>query len=496
MADLSGLQLRVKNANPANITPLEMRTYIIGRGVSGKNTSRPGLLFYVEPTLSAEHAQLYWHDREMSFVLRQLSGTNASLVAGVAVAQGQARGVKPGDSIQMGNLELVLERVSVTELQKARDQKAPTLVSGAWEESLQQLRRLDPRNREPKVGSEALSIFTRQLSAMLDAGIPIARALSFFSEGVSGGDLIEVVESVSQKVHSGSRLSHAMRSYPAIFSDVYVSLVETGEESGQLSLSMNRLADLLEKQVKMHKKIVATATYPLILLVVSVLLIGAFVFGILPMLEPMFLDMNVALPLPTRILLASRLIMLPAFTSLIVCGFLYWLFRPFVRRFLEKHPALRKKVAKAPLYWPLVGPLIRKIAVARILFSLATMLESGMTLVHSLTRSARVTGNFWIEEQMALSKAAVIDGETIADAFECSGIFPSQSLQMITIGEETSTLSSMVKYVAEMYEEDADMALTNMANMLEPLLMGGMGILAGFVVIAAIMPTLELINHL
>ncbi|MBX3169574.1 MAG: type II secretion system F family protein [Candidatus Eremiobacteraeota bacterium] len=493
MAELSGFQLRVKGTNPPVVHQLEMRTYMIGRGVSGTNSSRPGFLFFADPTLSAEHAQIYWHDREMTFVLRHLSATNPSKVGSVTVAPGQARGVKGGDLLTLGSLELVFERVPIPE--QARSKKTEQ-TNTAWDQMIQRILQLHPKNRKARVNSEELSVFTRQLSAMLDAGIPIARALHFFSEGISGGDLTEVVETLNQKVNSGSRLSHAMRGFPKIFSDVYVSLVETGEESGQLSVAMQRLADLLEKQVKMHKRIIATITYPLILLGVSVLLVSAFIFGILPMLEPMFTSMNVALPLPTRMLLASRLMMLPVASVLVVGGAGFWLFRPFIQQFLEKRPGLRKKVAKAPLYWPLVGPVMRKIAVARILYSMATMLEAGMTLVHSIARSARVTGNFWIEEQMAVSKSAVIDGETIADAFLASEIFPAQSLQLITIGEETSSLSTMVKYVADMYDEDADMALTNMANMLEPLLMGAMGVIAGFVVISAILPTLELINHL
>jgi type IV pilus assembly protein PilC len=494
MAKLSGLQLRVKDSNPPQIEVLEMRTYQIGRGVSGKSSTRPGFLFYTEPTLSAEHAQIYWHDREMAYVVRPLSSSNGTSVNGVAVAPGQARGVKPGELIRLGKLELVLERVPIPEMKKQTGPASP--VAGVLGETLGQIRSLSPKHRKIKANLEELSVFTRQLSAMLDAGIPIARALHFFSDGMTAGDLLTVVDTLNQKVSSGSRLSHAMRSFPLVFSDVYVSLVETGEESGQLSVGFQRLADLLEKQNKMQKRIIATITYPAILFCVSILLVGGFIFGILPMLEPMFRDMGVPLPLPTRIMLASRLVMLPFAITTVVGVFLLWLFYPTAQRLLEKRPRWRKKLSKAPLDMPLAGPVIRKIAVARILYSMATMLEAGMTLVSSITRSSRVTGNFWIEEQMVLTKAAVVDGETVAEAFAASEIFPAQSLQLMTIGEETSSLSTMVKYVAEMYDEDADMALTNAANMLEPLLMGGMGILAGFVVISAILPTLELINHL
>jgi type IV pilus assembly protein PilC len=331
---------------------------------------------------------------------------------------------------------------------------------------------------------------------MIDAGIPIARALSFFSEGLSGGDMCKVVEGLADKVNGGCRMSHAMRSYPQVFSDVYISMVETGEDSGQLSTGLHRLADLLEKQLKMHKRVVATLTYPVILLLVSLLCIGVFIFFILPMIEPMFLGMKIPLPLPTRMLLASRHVMMPALVLVGSALVLGWVFRPFVYDFLDKHPTLRSRVARAPLRWPIFGPVIRKIAVARILYSLATMLDSGMTLVHSITRSSTVTGNRWIAEQLVLTRAAIVDGDTVASAFEVSGVFPAGAVQLITIGEETSSLATIVKYVADMYDEDADMALTDMANMLEPLLMGGMGILVGFIVISAMLPTLELINHL
>lgn len=494
MAELSGLQLRIKDSNPPQIVVLEMRTYQIGRGVSGRSSSRPGFLFYADPSLAAEHAQIYWHDREMTYVLRPLDSDSNSSVNGVKVGPGQARGVRPGETIQLGKLQLILERVPIPEMKKNTGPPSP--VAGILGETLGQIRSLSPKYRKARANLEELSVFTRQLSAMLDAGIPIARALNFFGEGMTGGDLVEVVDSLNTKVNSGARLSHAMRSFPLVFSDVYVSLVETGEESGQLSVGFQRLADLLEKQNKMQKRIIATITYPAILFCVSILLVGGFIFGILPMLEPMFRDMGVTLPLPTRIMLASRLVMMPFVVTILLSAFLIWLFYPTTQRILEKKPRWRKKLAKAPLDMPLAGPVIRKIAVARILYSMATMLEAGMTLVSSITRSSRVTGNFWIEEQMVLTKAAVVDGETVAEAFAVSEIFPAQSLQLMTIGEETSSLSTMVKYVAEMYDEDADMALTNAANMLEPLLMGGMGIIAGFVVISAILPTLELINHL
>jgi len=493
------LQIRVVQSNPPQVHPLEKRSYRIGRAVSAHQQTRPGYLVFSEATVSAEHAELVWNDTQKCFVLRHLSQTNFSVVGGTKLGPGQARALKIGDQIQFGLLELVVEKAKAAPTPKAAPKAQSgrsTTGGGPWQATVQQLKELLPKHRPPKVSSEALSVFTRQFSAMLDAGIPIARALAFFSEGLSGGDLCKIIEDLSHKVNSGHRLSHAMRSYPRIFSDVYISMVETGEESGQLSTGMNRLADLLEKQLKMHKRIVATATYPCILLLVSMLCIAVFIFFILPMIEPMFKGMNIALPLPTRILIYSRVVFVPALVAFISLLISMWVFRPFVYAFLEKHPALASRLAKAPLGWPIFGPVIRKIAVARILYSMATMLDSGMTLVHSITRSATVTGNRWIAERMAVARAAIVDGETVAVAFEVSEVFPAAATQLITIGEETSSLATIVKYVADMYDEDADVALTDMANMLEPLLMGGMGLIVGFIVISAMLPTLELINRL
>jgi len=252
----------------------------------------------------------------------------------------------------------------------------------------------------------------------------------------------------------------------------------------------------MEKQLKMHKRVVAALTYPAVLLLVSMACICVFIFFILPLIEPMFLGMNIALPWPTRLLLASRNLMLPSIIMVLAGGFLAWIFRPFITAYLARRPALRSKLHRAPLFWPIFGPVMRKIAVARILYSLYSMLDSGMTLVMAITRSSNVTGNFWISERLQLSKASVIDGDTLAAAFEISEVFPVACTQLITVGEETSSLATIVKYVADMYDEDAEMALTDMTTMLEPLLMGGMGLIVGFIVISAMLPTQELINHL
>jgi len=369
-------------------------------------------------------------------------------------------------------------------------------MASAWEETLQQFRELHPQLRTPRISAEPLSIFTRQLSAMIDAGIPLPRALQFFADGDNPKETQKIIDTVSDKVFTGTRFSHALRSFPGTFSEVYVALIETGESSGQIATALQRLAELLEKQVRMQKRIVATLTYPLILLLVSFLCVMLFIFFILPMIEPMFLSMKIELPLPTRIMLMSRKLLLPVVILTATALILGWAFRPFLRQFLNNRPDLRSRVALMPLQMPIFGPVIRRVAVSRILYSLASMLDAGMGLVEAISRSSMVAGNRWIQERMMVAKSAIVDGETVAHAFALSEVFPESAVQLITVGEETSGLSTMVKYVANMYDEDAEMALTDMANMLEPLMMGGMGIIVGFIVLSAMLPTLQLIQNL
>lgn len=369
-------------------------------------------------------------------------------------------------------------------------------MSTVAQEIAQQFRELLPQHRPPRVGAEELSIFTRQLSAMIDAGINLPRALDFYSEGENDGDLRKVIGDVANKVISGVRFSHAMRSYPRIFSEVFISLIETGERSGQLSKILQRLADLMEKQLKMRKRVVATLTYPVMLLAVSMLCMGVFIMFILPMMEPMFKGMNIPLPLPTRILLATRLIVGPAVLVLALLGVGYWACRPAIKRYLESHGSLREQLAHWPLKLPVVGNLLRKMATARILYSLATMLDAGMTLVEAISRSSWVAGNYWVFLRMGLVRRLIIDGETVGHAMDVSQVFPQTAVQLVTVGEETSSITVMVKYVADMYDEEVDLALTDMANMMEPVLMGGMGLIVGFIVISAMLPTLQLINNL
>lgn len=370
-------------------------------------------------------------------------------------------------------------------------------MSTAYEEFIDQIKAFHPAHRPPKVSMEQLSIFTRQFAAMLDAGIPLHRALSFFADGNEPSDLHRVVlDKVAQKVNGGTRLSRALRMYPEVFSEVYCALVETGEESGQLTGVLHRLAEILEKQLNMQKKLISALTYPMVLMVVSMASVAFFVIVVLPMIEPMFKGMKMELPLPTKMLLWSRTLLIPLLVSIAVGAFASWAGKPWIRHYLANHKELRAKLARLPLFIPGLGPVLERIAVARFLFSLASMVDSGMSLVAALQRSSVVIGNYYLMGQIQKARLEVMEGMLLAEAFRKHQALPNAAIHIIGVGEETSGITEMVRYAAHMFEEEADLALDSMTAMIEPVIMGGMGVVVGFIIIAAMMPTLQLIQNL
>lgn len=344
------------------------------------------------------------------------------------------------------------------------------------------------------MGLETLAVFTRQLSAMVDAGIPLPRALQFYSEAEPTDILREVVGKVADAVFTGKSFSRALRDHPETFSEVFVALIESAEESGRIAVTLQRLADLLEKQLRLSQKVTSTLAYPAILVVVCCLCTALFVFGVFPLMLPMFAGMP--LPWPTQLLIAGTRIFGPASLILLGLAVTLRLGRRAIRAYLVEHPRLRSDLSRMPLGLPVIGAVIRQVLAARLLYALATMLEAGLSMSTALTRAGAAAGNFWVQEQMLEVKQQIVTGETVARAFDYSQVFPSGAVQLIAVAEESSSLTAISQYLAKIYDEEAEMALSNLANVLEPLLMGAMGVSVGFVLVAAMLPTIAVIDQL
>ena len=349
--------------------------------------------------------------------------------------------------------------------------------------------------RRYRVSGEELTVFTRQLATMLGSGIPLHHALTYYGDA-SEGDLPLVIKKVANDVASGHSFSNAMRAFPLIFSPIYIALAEMGEQSGQLVTAYRRMADLMERQTNMRKKVVSALTYPCVLLVVSMTAIAGFIYFVLPMMAPMFENMDVELPLPTRILLSLRVVV-PTATILFLLSLVgLWLAKPWMKIYLHARPEKLRQLHAIPFYLPVVSGIYSKLATARVLYSMATMLDSGLTMTATMKRAAMASGNQFIAYRLDRATESVMEGASLAEALTIYEVFPNTAIQMLAVGEESANLTNMVNHIANLYDSEVEVALNDIASVIEPMIMIVMGVIVGFIVLAAVLPTVQLIQAL
>ncbi len=351
-------------------------------------------------------------------------------------------------------------------------------------------------NARTYVSPQYVSVFTRQFVAMLDAGVPVHKALDMYARG-DDGKLGQVINAVSDKVLAGSPLSAAMSYFPRVFSPVYCGICKAGEQSGRLNLMLEQLAVLLERQENLRRKVSSSLTYPVFLLAACVMCGGAFMFYILPAMGPLYDTLGVPLPWPTRFLVGLGHVLKDfrtwaALAAFALFGVVY--VYPTWRRQMAKNLALRQRVHQRYLDLPLLGTVIRKMLYARLLFTLSTLLEVGIPAATALTMMRDVSDNQAIRSGLALSCSRLEGGAALGECLD--NLLPSGAVQMITVGEESSDVVRAATFVARVYEEDADMAVTYMVAMSEPLIMAGMGVVATFLILALILPIISLLQRM
>lgn len=338
-----------------------------------------------------------------------------------------------------------------------------------------------------------LAIFTRQMAVMLKAGIQLHLAISFAAE--SDPELEPLLNEVMRKVESGYTYSAAISETSRSFDTVYVGLVKAGEMSGRLHEMLARLADVMEREVELRKKIIAVVTYPIALLLVCFVGTLGFIFFILPTLTPLFLDLEVDLPWPTKVLLSLRDVILPGTIGLVVLISALYLLRDRISDFIKKRPSLERQVATLPFLVPVVGQVYDKLVTARVLYSLATMLDVGITLNQALARSETTAGNALVAYKLGKARVDLADGAGVTDCFRMNGLFNASAIHLISAGEESAKLSEMFNFVARMFDEEVEHALQGAASILEPIIMIVMGLIVGFITIAAALPTIHLLQN-
>jgi len=347
-----------------------------------------------------------------------------------------------------------------------------------------------------KVKAKDLSIFTRQFSVMIDAGLPLVQCLEILAQQQDNKYFQQILMQVRQDVEEGSTLAAAMGRHPRVFDQLYANMVEAGETGGILDLILQRLSTFIEKIVKLKRDVISAMIYPAAVIVMAVGAVAVIMVVVIPQFQQIFLGLlgpGEALPLPTRIVVGISSFMagwggLAILATIIgtVVGL----------RFYYKTPAGRRMIDRLLLKVPLIGQILRKIAVARFARTLSTLLSSGVPILQSLDITARTAGNVIIEEAISTVRAGVERGESFVDPLKATEVFPHMVAQMIGIGEQTGALDAMLGKIADFYEQEVDAAIANLLTLIEPLLIGFLGITIGSIVIAMYLPLFTLIGKL
>lgn len=340
------------------------------------------------------------------------------------------------------------------------------------------------------VRTKDIADFTRQLSVMLQARLPLAKSLEILLHQQKKGAFRNVIEQVLKGVKSGNSLSESMSFHPRVFGPLYVNLLSAGEVSGNLSEILQQLSIHLEKMVGLRRKILTAMTYPAVIVVVAVGAISFLVFGVMPTFSDLFQDFDARMPLPARILIGSANFVKSKILFLVLAGaVLLFLLRRLIRS--EKGGWMLDRLK---LKIPLTGPVVKKVAIARFARTLGTLLSGGVPLLDALEVTARSSGNRLIEKEIIEMKQMASKGEAIEKSMSGSTVFPDLVIQMIAVGEETAELPRMLARTAEYYESETDASIDAMTSVIEPLVIVVLGVILGGTMIAIYMQIFDLMN--
>jgi type IV pilus assembly protein PilC len=341
-----------------------------------------------------------------------------------------------------------------------------------------------------KVKQRSIAIFTRQLATMIDAGLPLVQSLEILSSQQDNKTFKNILRGIREEVEGGSTFAGALKKHPSTFNELYTNLVVAGEEGGILDNILTRLANYIEKAEALKKKVKSAMVYPTVIVTVAVGVVIILMIFVIPVFESMFKSAGQTLPLPTLIVVTLSkmirryiVIIIPAAIALFY----------FLKKYHQTENG-KTVMDRLLLQLPVFGSLFRKIAVARFSRTLGTLVSSGVPILDGLNIVSKTAGNKTIETAILNARASIREGETIAEPLGRSGIFPPMVIQMISVGESTGALDSMLSKIADFYEDEVDVAVSNLTSLLEPLLMCFLGVVIGGVVIAMYLPIFQMAN--
>jgi type IV pilus assembly protein PilC len=337
---------------------------------------------------------------------------------------------------------------------------------------------------KPKISGKDVVIFTRQLSTMIDAGLPLVQSLEILGEQMENPSFKKVLRTIRSDVESGTTFADAMKKHPATFDNLYCNMVEAGEVGGILDTILNRLATFMEKNMALKKKVKGAMTYPVICICISFVVMAVMLVFVVPVFQKMFADFGGALPGPTQFVVDLSEFSKGNF-HFIIGGIFAAIYT--VKKVYKTEKG-RIQMDRMLLNMPIIGPLLRRVAVAKFTRTLGTMLQSGVPILESLNVVARTAGNKVIEMAVFRVTDSISEGRAIAEPLEETGVFPGMVVQMINVGEATGALDVMLTKIADFYDEEVDQAVENLTASIEPLMMCFLGGMIGGLVIAMYLP--------
>lgn len=339
-----------------------------------------------------------------------------------------------------------------------------------------------------KVTAHDVMLFTRQFATMIDAGLPIVQGLEILSQQSENKAFRNIIRVIKQDVEGGFTLADALKKHPKAFDDLYVNMVAAGEVGGVLNTILNRIALFIEKSAKLKSKVKGAMIYPCTIVVVAVGVVTILLLYVIPVFAELYGGMGKALPAPTQITIDMSNWFRAYFVYMAIgVGILV-----AALRFYYKTPQGRMVIDGLMLKMPIIGDLLRKVAVARFSQNMSILLSSGVPILDGLAITAKTAGNKVVEQAIMDARVSISQGKTVAEPLTESKIFPPMVCQMVAIGENTGALDAMLKKVADFYEDEVDNSVANLTSLMEPLIMVVLGVILGGLVISMYLPIFQL----
>jgi type IV pilus assembly protein PilC len=384
-----------------------------------------------------------------------------------------------GDTMDSVVAALRREQIQVTKISP---------VSAAKGGAAAAVGKLKPRG----VPAKNLAVFTRQFSVMIDAGLPLVQCLDILGNQEEHKYFAQVILATRTDVEGGQSLADAMKKHPKVFDTLYVNMIAAGEAGGILDTILKRLAVYIEKAVKLRGQVQSAMIYPIAVIVIAAVVVGVILWKVIPTFASLFAGLGAELPLPTRVVIAlSNNLVRYGWLVILIIAAAIWALRAYYAT--ERG---RRVIDALLLKLPILGPILRKIAVARFCRTLSTLMASGVPILDGLDITARTAGNAIIEDAIQSTRKSIERGETIAGPLKETGVFPGMVVQMIGVGEATGALDTMLAKIADFYEEEVDTAVAGMLTLLEPVMIAFLGGVVGGIVIAMYLPIFGLISEL